>query len=504
MYTLILNLGLKSIRAIVFDQQGNKVKQSNLPISTYLKGSFIEQNPEEWWDKAKTVISNVLRDSEIRNSIKYISITSSSSCLVTIDKDGKTLGNSMMVSDKRSIKEVGQIEDIIKNKFPKSEIKVSTALMLPKILWLKNSSPKVFQKANMFLSSNDYLFLKFTGEVITDELNAEKFNYNCSNRDYPLELLKELGISRASLPDVAKVGGYSTPILNEIKNEFQLFERPDVVISTYDAICAYWGSGGEPDVACEVSGTVTSLRVLTNKSLTLKELFTQSSSIEDHYLVGGSNNLGGGLIEWTKQSLYSTETYPYEIMEREAKKAELGAGGLLFLPYLMGERSPIWDENARGVFFGLDRSHNRENMVKAIFESTAFSVRTILEILENNDISVKKINVSGGLTRIGYINQLKADILNKEIHICDEFETTSLGAFLIVLLHNKSISGYNEMKNFLNIRSIVIPNKKNVEKYNEIFPLFIKLYKDLKDLFVQRGDVYSKIQYEFIEKIENL
>lgn len=506
MYITIINLGLKSVRAIVFDFEGNKIKTAALPVNTILNGVRVEQSPAEWLDKTNQVLKEVTQDKQIRENIKYFSVTTSSSCFVPIDSKGNATYNCMMVSDKRSKKESDLINasSWMKENGAAKNLSCNEALMLPKALWLKNNEPDSYHKTAKFVSPNDFLIHFLTGNIVTDPLNAEKFFYSSDDKSYPNVLLNEIGINSNLLPEVRDIGENVGSIKNTIAEQYGLHKNVEVIVSTYDAICAFWGSGGgKTGTTCEVSGTVTSLRMLLDTKTVRKNLFTQKSGVAGKYLLGGSNNLGGGLIEWTKQAFYAKEDYAYEVMEKEAKESTTGADGILFLPYLMGERAPLWNDEARGVFFGLERQHNRKDFTRAIFESAGFSVKTILEILETANLDLNQIRVSGGLTRVSFINQIKADIYNKEILVCDEFETTALGALMLVLIsvNNEKMESLSAISK---IREIILPNSKNVKVYQQVFELYKELYNSLLPLYKKRTTLVANIYDDLQDKIENL
>lgn len=510
MYVLVLNLGLKSIRAIIFDTDGNKMASYSTPIDTSIRGSWVEQNPEEWWDKGCDVIMKAIVDKDLRNGIRYITVTSSSACLVPVGKDGNVLRWAIMVSDRRAIKQSKYLSGLeeFKPVTEKTGLKADPYLMLPKIIWLKENEKEIFAQAYKYLSPNDYLIFRLTGTYHTDFFNAQKFYYDILSYQYPNELLRRIDVNIETLPLPVSPGTNVGRLKKEIVEKFRFRENIECVVSTYDAICAFLGSGPSgPGESCDVSGTVTSLRTFSNKLVSnhLDRLIITPFLPQDLYIIGGSNNLGGGLIEWIKQCLYEREEYPYEVMEKEAKESTLGAKGLIFLPYLMGERTPIWDPYARGVFFGIERFHKRGDFTRAVFESVGFGLQSILEVIEEQDIEVKEIRTSGGLARIGFISQLKGDITGKNILVIDEFETTSLGALILVGLGTKIYRDLREAsQRLVKIREIIRPNPNSHVKYAQIFELYQKTYQRLKKLFVERAQLLDKIFREKEERIENL
>lgn len=506
---LVLNMGMKSIRSIVFDSDGNKLASYAMPITTSLSDEYVTQEPDEWWDKAQKVISRTISDLHGYN-IDYLTVTTSAACLVYVDKEGYSLGPCHMVSDKRAKKQSAEMERAASFQRVKKEVGLGADpyLMIPKILWIKENQPDIYEHVYKFISSNDFLISRFTGQYVTDYLNAQKYHYNSDTHRYPEALLKELGIDKDKLPEVGDPGMCIGNISMEAAKATGLSSSVKVVMSSYDAMCSFIGSGVcEQGEASDVSGTVTVFRALSRDKIQLKtDKIQQIPYYQGNMnIIGGSNNLGGGLIEWVKQCYYQNEQLPYEIMEKDAGEAPLGAGGVIFLPYLLGERTPIWDYDARGVFFGLERMHTRKEMTRAVFESTGFIDLDMINAIEENGLKVNKIRISGGLARLNLISQMKADITGKEISVLSEFETTSTGAAMMALLGQKEFGSIEEASDkFARVRMIIRPNPADHEKYLEVYDLFKETYETLKPLFPKRKELIDKLYGKKEVSIENL
>ena len=280
-----------------------------------------------------------------------------------------------------------------------------------------------------------------------------------------------------------------------------------VVISSYDAICSFIGSGvNDEGESSDVSGTVTVFRTLTRKeTCKSSKIYSMPYYNENAKIIGGSNNLGGGLIEWGTQGYYLNDEYPYEIMEKDAAESDIGARGLVFLPFLLGERAPIWNDNARGVFFGLERMHTRKDMTRAVFESTGFIDLSIIDAIKETGTDVSSVRLSGGLARINLISQIKADVLGKDVLVLSEFETTASGAAMMVLTGQNI---YPDMKSssdkFSTVRMIIKPNMENNKKYMYMYELYKESYKALKPLFKKRKELIDKLSNDKEIQIENL
>ncbi len=506
---LVLNMGMKSIRSIIFDEAGNKLASSAIPIVTSLTGETVTQSPAEWWQKVCKVIEETV--AEVNHiSIDYLTVTASASCLVCVDKNGDELLPCMMVSDKRAKAESDSIKQTAAFLQVKEQtgLEMDPSLLIPKALWVRNHEREVYEKINKFLSPNDFLIMKLSGRYVTDYMNANKWHYDIENLQYPDELLRILGISADLLPEVVTPGTCVGTVTKKAAEETGLTTKTKVVVSTYDAICSFVGSGVlEEGEASDVSGTVTVFRAVSGQKRTLDAGKIQQLPYHEAgiHIIGGSNNLGGGLIEWVKQCYYQNEMLPYELMEKDAGEASLGAGGVIFLPYLLGERTPIWDSNARGVFFGLERMHTRKEMTRAVFESTGFIDLDMLAAIEETGIQISKIRLSGGLARLNLISQIKADITGREIEVLSEFETTATGAAMMALYGQGVYTSLRDAADrFVKVRMIIRPDRQNYEKYQGLYCLYKETYHTLKSLFPKRIALTEKLYSKKRIRIENL
>ena len=199
---LVINMGMKSIRSIIFDENGHKLSSAARPLTTAINDTRVEQDPSEWWEKGLLSMKEAVRDAGIKN-IDYITVTTSASCLICVDPSGNPIGNALMVSDKRAVKEAEYIKNTseFKEVFRDTGLDMSVSLMLPKILWIKNNEPEIFEKSSYFLTPNDFIIMKLCGEAVTDYLDAIKYHYNIDTKEYPEKLLNTLGISSKDLVD---------------------------------------------------------------------------------------------------------------------------------------------------------------------------------------------------------------------------------------------------------------------------------------------------------------
>ncbi|NVK40618.1 MAG: FGGY-family carbohydrate kinase [Oceanospirillaceae bacterium] len=506
---LVVNLGLKSIRVIVFDENGKQIYVDARPVFSKLRGEKVEQDGNEWKMLLHELMHELNSRTTLATTISHITATTSSSCILGVDEQGSPVSPVMMVSDKRSKTEVEDILDSIefKDGAVKYQYKCSTSSTIPKVLWYKRNEREVYNKVFKWIGAGEFIHHFFTGEYVTDALNAGKAFYN--GHEYDPDLFARYELKGEAFPSVVDIGT-EIELDNQVTSEYNLPRDCKLVVTTYDAICAVIGAyDGSNNTACDVSGTVTSVRVLTPK--TVKNhispiLLSQELGLENLRLIGASNNLGGGIIEWCKQALFDENNkYVYYDMENSASNSTVGASGIVFLPYLLGERAPFKSDNAKGSFFGISRHSSKDDLTRAVFESTAFVTNDLMNLIVDAGIELGSLSVSGGLARFDLINQIKADVTNKDVKVLENFESTSVGAFVLLGL---SIGKYETLleacQSIVKIRKIISPSQSSHEVYESFFNLYKSINEALADSYIAHADALKSIESLSSITIKNL
>lgn len=491
MLVCVLNLGLKSMRAAVFDLAGRRKAIAYRPIATEMGEGRVEQSPQDWWSATESVLDEVLADRAMAGETALITVTASAGCLVPLTASFDPAGNAIMISDVRARSQAEAISRLASFAPMASHGRqVTPDLMLPKIAWLRDNDRPSFNATRWFATPNDFLVARLTGEMVTDRYNASKYFYDSAAGGYPSELISDLEINVDTLPPVdtkATLFG----VAPSVRARFGFPESAKVVLSTYDAICAVYGSGASKvGDACDVSGTVTSFRAVTD--LPIRDpsgrLFVAPHVRPGIFLAGGSNNLGGGVIEWAKQLFYAHEHDPYASLMADVRDAPPGSAGIVFLPYLLGERAPIWDAEARGVMFGLGRNHGRADIVRSIVEGVSYSVLDIADRLDGLGVRVGQVFASGGLARLDPVLQVKADMLGVPLKTNEELESTALGAAIMASAAagiHPSIEAATDA--CVRVGAEFEPEPSRTQMYRDFFGVYRDLYANLRELFRDRN-----------------
>lgn len=508
--TIVVNLSLRSIRLIVFDSKGVKIYEDWLPVRTYIDGLSVEQDPNEWW----SLLCELLRkfgQQHSRIHVSAITVTSSALCLVVVDKSGRVLQKAMMVSDKRAIDEAEALKRFLPEfQLEGKPLKIDSSFMFPKILWIKKHSPRIFSNTRYFLSANDFLISMISGKVITDVFNSQKFYYDAANQRYPKKVLDVSGVRKSQLPAVVEPGTVIGGVLADLGKEFPFLSNSIVVVSTYDALCALFGSSTyEPGELNNVCGTCSSYRILSNdKAASAPRLLEQKFTSENLTIIGGSNNLEGGVLEWAKECYYSDapkdDNQLYALMEKEAGESSLGANGLLFMPYLIGERLPISDAFVRGMFFGMERFHTRKDIIRSVFEANAFQAKLMLEEFEKSGIEISAVNMSGGVAKLKLAAKIRADVLGIPVHVLSEVETTALGAFILTQKARGKFRSIQDGKHLVQIKHTYLPNMHNHNCYASLLMLYKELYTANAGIFKKRHEIFEGMIHYQRRVLENL
>lgn len=490
---LVLNLGLKSMRAIVFDDRGRRLLTASRPVHTFIDGNHVEQDPADWRRLTLEVLAEASANPAIRDALKAITITSSASNLVCTAPNGTALGRAMLVSDTRASTEASELaaNPLFTNHAATSgNLHPEPSLTLPRLLWLRHHDPTRWNQSRFFLSSNAWLLAQLTGITVTDPLIAETSGFHTTSNSYPADLLDHLGIPAHKLAPVAPILSTIGPLLPDIAAAAGLANRNiPVILTTCNAICGVFGTtAGQQGIACDLSDTLSSLRTLSPSPPTspLNGLRSQLIPSTGLHIVSGSHHPASSLIQWVRQSFYHSNPDAHNLIASDAASAGPGADGLVFLPYLLGERIPLSDPSARGVFFGLHRRHGRRERVRAIIESTACTFASLRDALEPLTGPIHKIRTPGSPASLPLVSQLNADILGIPVEITTESETSALGASLLCQLATGSLSSLADASHCISIRETLEPDRSLAPFYQKLLALHRDLLSACHPLFSSR------------------
>ncbi len=491
-YLLGLDIGTSGVKALLISVEGKIIssKTVSYPLTTPHSG-WAEQSPYDWWEATvkviKETVSNNLIDS---NQIKGISLSGQMHSSVFLNEKMEVIRPAILWSDTRTsgqCKEIyakaGGLDQLI-HYVSNPALEGFTA---PKILWLKENEPENYQKVKHILLPKDYIRYRLTNELFTEVSDAAgTLLFEVIKKRWSTGLLKKLEIDPDLLPPVLNSFDLAGRITKPIAEKTGLKFKTPVVAGGADNACGAVGSGiiqeGRVMVSIGSSGVVLAH---TNNPQADQEgrIHLFNHACPDSWYMMGVSLSAGISYEWLERKLFN-HRLSYAKLDQLAEEIEPGSEGLIFLPYLYGERTPHNDANARGVYFGISGKHDQRHFVRAVMEGVTFALKDSLELIKDKGVKIKEIRAIGGGAKSRVWQQILADILGEEINLLNVEEGPALGAALIAGVGVGVYSSFAEAVNgIVKVRKTIVPRTQNTEKYNQYYQLYKKLYYSLKEDF---------------------
>lgn len=415
---LTIDLGTQSLRLAAYDDTGHRRWAWSAPVDSFISGDIYEQSPEQW----ESLLLQGLGDAQ-RSGVKPLAIAAAGTLAgyVALGSDGRSLGNATMYPDRRATGQVSRVSQALLDVGNDHGLRVHFADPLPQWLDLVERSPEKAHKTRHFLDSTGWLNHLLCGEP---SLNAFT-----GLRVYDTAVREALSADNAPFGRIIEVGQDIGVLRPELAARFG-FGRVRVISAAFDSKSAYLGAGlSAPGEAVDISGTVSSLGVLWPSRIEDPQRRIYSVPFVGQHLVRGSTAAAGSSLEWMCRNLLNEDPVT---LEQLASQAPPGANGLTFLPYLSGERSPLWNPWASGAMLGLRLTNNSADFARAVFEGLAFSVGHIADVMQDCGVHLQNVRMAGGLARSSLLGQIKADVLGVPIAPFVDHELTSQGLAAIL------------------------------------------------------------------------
>ena len=489
-YIIAIDIGTTHCKAITVDENAKTIQsfKANL-ISIQPQEGFHEQDAEKIFQIAVELIKQSTQNIN-HDEIACISFSAAMHSLLAIDESGKPLINAITWADTRSKKYAQQLRNTEegKNIYRQTGTAIHAMTPLCKIIWLKNEQPEVFAKAYKFISIKEYIFYRLFGKFIVD-IGIASSTGMCDVYNYCWceEALALTGINKNKLSAIVQATHYETELLLSIKQLLQIKNQIPFVCGSNDGCLANLGCGVlNMNEAALTIGTSGAVRVTIPKPAMqeLNGLFSYPLT-KNIYVTGGPINNGGIALQWFAENFLQMKVTTNDELSKVfeiASQAPAGSDGVYFLPYILGERAPVWDENASGMFYGLRIHHKKEHLTRAVVEGISFSLLQILKNIEATNITVEKIYLSGVVTQSDWWMQLLADMFGKKILLSDGTDASALGAAFIGMYATGIISNLSVVKSFIQTKKVFEPDNKNTVIYKHQFDIYTSLYPAMQNV----------------------
>ncbi len=498
-YLLAHDIGTSGNKATLFSVEGTLIKSCTVSYEAhYFNGTWVEQEAEDWWRAVCESSKELIRSAGIdAKEIAAISFSGQMMGCLCVDRNGRPLRPSIIWADSRAQKQALKIERKISQKdyYHISGHRNTASYGIQKLMWIRENEPEIYKKTYKVLNAKDYIVFKLTGKFYTEPSDANSFGcFDLKTFQWSDKILECTGVDREKLPEIVPSTYVAGEVARQVAVQAGLAEGTPVVMGGGDGVVANIGCGSiAPGKTYCCMGTSAWITTTTDQPVFDEEMrtVTWAHVIPGLYAPNGTMQYAGGSYSWVKQVICTLEmeqakkngTSPYDEMNRLAKDSPIGSGGVVFLPYMLGERAPRWNPYAKGTWLGLKPENTRGDMVRSVLEGITMNLSICLDILRAK-AGIEEITVVGGGAKSEVWQQIMADIYDAEIKVPRLLEEGgSMGAAVIGGVGVRVYPDFSAIERFMKIDQVKAPDRESVKKYGEIKKIFEQYYSALKDVF---------------------
>jgi xylulokinase len=494
-YILSVDLGTTSCKTVLFDADFNVVETARKAcLTSYPHPGWAEQPACQWWQVLKDNTRQVIEKSSIDPAkIIAVGIDAFSTTVLPVDKEGDPLRPGLIWMDRRASKQADWITQNLKDETWDINGNISDAgNIAPKIMWIKENEPGVYEKTHMFLHANGYLGYRLTGKYSMD-ISEAGLSQMCNTRtgEYSDVLLDGCGIDRVKLPPIFNCTDVIGQVTAEAAAKTGLVEGTPVIAGAMDNVAAGLGTGvckgGEVFIS---GGTVTTNNVCLSKPKYNKNLHVYPHIVPGTWITAGGVDFGGAGLKWFKEEILEEESFAK--IDKLGDSSVCAKSSVIFIPYMVGQRCPIWNDNTSGVLMGLKPTTNRQDLIRAFMEGTAYGSRHVLSIVEEEGVEINSIKITGGSANSATWVQIFSDVLGKPINIPGAVDLPPLGVAIAAAYGVGAIKTFEEGIEKIAVRDSFRPNAENHEYYSEMYSVFRSLYENIKGEYDKLTEINTK------------
>ncbi len=499
-YVLAHDLGTTGNKATLYDQTGKLVGSAFYGYPTeYAHPRWAEQDPEDWWQAVCVSTHQLLAQTAVRGEdIACITFSGQMMAAVPLDRRARPLRKAIIWADQRSTEQVQWLSERITfdEMYRITGHRLSESYSLLKMLWIRDHQPDIYHATYKFVHAKDAMVARLTGNFVTDMSDASGMDlYDLATGTWSPRILAAAEVDPAQLPDVLRSIDIAGEVLPAVAEEVGVAAGTPVVIGGGDGVCASAGAGVVAEgAAYNYVGSSSWIALATPHSLLDPEYrtFCYCHLVPDMFMPTGTTQSAGASYQWVRDQVCTGEvlaaqvihTSPYDLMNAQAALSPPGANGLLFLPYLMGERSPYWNPQARGAFIGLTIRHTRSDMLRAVLEGVTMNLCMTLDAFRAQGARVDTMRLIGGGAKGRLWNQIMADVYGIPVlRLATLDEATSMGAALAGGIGVGLYPSFDMAKAMNPVADVIEPDPKAQAVYADLYPLFQQSYANLVPVY---------------------
>lgn len=487
MYYIGIDLGTSAVKLLLMDGSGKicNIVSKEYPLY-FPRPGWSEQNPEDWYAQTMAGLKELIKDID-KSQVGGISFGGQMHGLVILDENDDVIRPALLWNDGRTKEECDYLNEVIgKETLSKYTANISfTGFTAPKILWIKNKEPQNFAKIKKIMLPKDYIAYKLSGVHCTDVSDASgMLIFDVKNRCWSKEMIDICGIKEEQLAKVYESYEVVGNVTDEIAKELEIPNTVKIVAGAGDNAAAAIGTGTVGDGRCNISLGTSGTIFISSKNFGVDS----NNALHSFDHADGNYHLMGCMLsaascnKWWSEEILNTKDYAKE----QEDITKLGDNNVYFLPYLMGERSPHNNPNARGTFIGMSMDTSRSDMTQAVLEGVAFALRDSLEVAKSLGINIERTKICGGGAKSPLWKKIISNVLNLKVDMIESEEGPALGgAILAAVACNEFESIEDAVNKLVKVTETIEPEKELVEKYEDRYNKFKKIYPTVKNLYDQ-------------------
>ncbi len=494
-----MDCGTTNIKAVVLGEDGTIAAKAVRQITTIHCGSgMAEQDADEWWRKAAEVFRSLSETAgkDIMRKVRGIAVSSHTVTMLPLDENRRPLRNALTCQDGRSAKEMHQIVDAMGYEHFVSAVggRPSAAFLPNKILWLKNHEPHIFAKTKYFIQASSFINMKLTGKMTSDMDQASRTQcLDVNTMNWSKEIGDVIGVNLAQvMPELKAVDDIIGTVTAEAAAVTGLPSGIPVIAGCSDAMASMYAMGlsrlGE---AGESSGTTSLVFAgCERKSPPDIPVVARPCPIEGMpWIFDAPIQSTGSAIKWFIEKMGAEERAAakakgeniYSYLNELALESKAGSGGIFFFPYLLGERAPLWNEYARGMFLGIGMDMKRSDLVRSVFEGTAYALRHVMETVKASGARAEVLRICGGGAKSRTWCEIKASVLRMPVCLLDESSGDVPVGDALIVGHKTGVFPNlpGAVERIVKVKEVISPDGEWADVYDKLYPYYIEMYQKL-------------------------
>lgn len=482
-----IDLGTSSVKLLLMNAQGKIEKTVTKEYPLYFPNpGWSEQKPEDWWQETIEGIKELTSECD-KSQVAGISFGGQMHGLVILDKNDEVIRPAILWNDGRTGKETAYLNTVVGRKnLSKYTANIAFAgFTAPKILWVKANEPEHFNKIAKIMLPKDYIAYKLSGVHCSDVSDASgMLLMDVKNKCWSKEMIEICGISEKQLPKLYESYEVVGTLKEEIAKELGFSSDCKIVAGAGDNAAAAIGTGTVGEGRCNISlGTSGTIFISSEKfGVDENNALHAFAHADGHYHLMGCMLSAASCNKWWMDDIVGTKAYE----EEQAKIIKLGENNVFFLPYLMGERSPHNNLNARGTFIGMTMDTSREDMTQAVLEGVAFAIRDSFEVAKSLGIKIERTKICGGGAKSPLWKKMIANVLNLKVDVIEIEEGPAYGGALLAAVACGEFTSIEEATSkVVKVMDTIEPEEELVARYEERYNRFKKIYPAVKDLYTE-------------------